>query len=232
MPNDVNSIPEKISDLQPNPEGLVYTPYSWFELLDWQKVFVETATHRTSGCESFHAPAMSEPLMIHVDLGAGDGAFVRDRARNHLGVKFLAVERLLGRVRKISKRCVREGLSNVRVLRIEAAYAVEHLFPPASISSITILCPDPWPKRRHVKNRLIQTSFLNACGRVLKPEGWIALKTDDLNYFEQMKEALAGCSGLKAWVVDPGELLPEKTDFEKQFLAEGKPIHFIAAKRS
>jgi len=215
-------------------DNLIYQPVSWFEPLDWDKVFPNAAIERKTGsCESFHAPFLvpRSEFSVHVDLGAGDGGFIRERAKNHPATMFLAVERLLGRVRKISKRCLRENLSNVRVLRIEAIYAVERLFPPESLTSITILFPDPWPKRRHVKNRIVQTDFLEACARVLRPSGWIVMKTDDVPYFEQMQEALAGCASLKKWDARAEELLPEKTDFEAEFLAQGKPIHFLAAKR-
>lgn len=189
------------------------------EPLHWDRVFAPL----------FVTPAIV-PRYIHVDLGAGDGGFALARARNHPDYGILAVERLLGRVRKIGRRAFRDRLENLRGLRIDARYAVERLFSPRSVDSLTVLFPDPWPKRRHRKNRLIQTDFLTACARVLKLEGWIALKTDDADYFEHMKEALEACPTLRHWKTAKSEaLLPEITDFERVFLAAGKPIYFLAA---
>jgi tRNA (guanine-N7-)-methyltransferase len=195
----------------------LHQPHSWFETLNWSQVFPSANT------ESNHS--------IHIDLGAGDGGFILQRAKRLPNVSFLAVERLLGRARKIAKKSAREGLPNIRVLRIEATYAVERLFPPSSVDSITILFPDPWPKRRHHKNRLIQLPFLVLCSKVLKPKGWLAIKTDNQNYFQYISETLSICPHFKPWLeANPEQLLPELTDFEKDFLKEGRPIHFIAAK--
>lgn len=173
---------------------------------------------------------MPDPLDIHVDLGAGDGGFLRDRAKRLPDTCFLGVERLLGRARKIARRSWRADLRNVRVARIEVSYAVKWLFPPASVSSITILFPDPWPKRRHHGNRLIQPGFMEDCRRCLRPDGWLAIKTDDEPYFDHVRRVLEVCQGFKPWDVDVAELLPEKTDFERDFEKEGRSFYFAALK--
>ncbi len=197
------------------PEVPPYQPPSWFERLDWAEVF---------GPEGATSP-------IHVDLGAGDGGFVLARAAAHPQTRFLAVERLLGRVRKIHRKARRLGLDNLRTLRIEGAYAAEHLLPERSVAALTILFPDPWPKRRHHKNRLVQTTFLEHGARSLRPDGWLAIKTDDADYFAWISEALDACASLRRWKeADPAELLPEPTDFERHFLKEGRTIHFLAAR--
>lgn len=202
-------------------ETFLHQPTSWLEPLRWDEVFGRSPS------DSRHE------IPIHVDLGAGDGGFVRARARNHPDICFLGVERLLGRARKIARGAWRDGLPNLRSLRIEATYAVEQLFAENSVASITVLFPDPWPKRRHHKNRLIQTPFLENCARVLRPDGWIAIKTDDALYFNHIQEALKGCTSLKAWPEARADLLlSEPTDFERDFVKEGRPIHFLAAVRS
>ena len=218
-------------DKAPEWEIFLHKPPSWIETLKWEEVFAPVSPgNQLSAHSAFRVPRSAFP--IHVDLGAGDGGFIRARARNHPDVAFLGVERLLGRARKIARGAWRDSLPNMRALRIEATYAVEHLFPPGSVSSITILFPDPWPKRRHHKNRLVQTPFLEQCARALGPGGWLALKTDDAPYFEHMQEALAACAGLKPWPeAKAATLLPESTDFERDFVKEGRPIHFLAARR-
>src|ERR1700735_3626745 len=97
--------------------------------------------------------------LIELDLGAGDGGFALAYAQLHPEINLLAVERLLGRVRKIEKRAARAKLGNLRILRLELAYTVRYLLPPESISVAHILFPDPWPKRRHWPRRLVQPDF-------------------------------------------------------------------------
>src|SRR5277367_1115824 len=71
---------------------------------------------------------------VELDLGAGDGGFALAYAQQHPGINLLAVERLLGRVRKIEKRAARARLTNLRVLRLEFGYTVRYLLPLGSVS--------------------------------------------------------------------------------------------------
>jgi len=223
-------------------ESFLYQPPSWFEPLKWERVFPPLAPENSassprSGGTGHHPTRIQNPESntesVHVDLGAGDGGFVTACADECPEIRFVAVERLLGRARKIAKKAHRLRLKNLRALRIEAAYAVEHLFPPASVAAITILFPDPWPKRRHHKNRLIQTTFLERCARCLRPDGWLAIKTDDACYFEQILRSLTACRGLRHWnAADPKVLLPSLTEFEREHLRAGRTIHFVAARLS
>ncbi len=201
-----------------NMDSFLVKPVSWFEPLCLEETFF------------FDSTSLKSKFNIHVDLGAGDGAFICVRAKNNPETYFLAVERLLGRVRKISRGAYRDQLENLRVLRVEAFYAVKYLFSPHSMASMTILFPDPWPKRRHHPHRLIQLDFLEACAKCLRKEGWLAIKTDDEPYFQHMTKVIKSCPHFSLWNdVAPADLIPETTDFEKTFLKAGRPIYFIAA---
>ncbi len=70
---------------------------------------------------------------VELDLGEGDGGFAQAYAEQHPEINLLAVERLLGRVRKIEKRAVRAGLRNLRVLRLEFGYTVRYILTPDSL---------------------------------------------------------------------------------------------------
>jgi tRNA (guanine-N7-)-methyltransferase len=160
---------------------------------------------------------------VELDLGAGDGGFALAYAARHPEINLLAVERLLGRVRKIEKRAARAGLKNLRVLRLELGYTVKYLLPPESISVAHILFPDPWPKRRHWPRRLIQPDFIRDLARALRPGGELRFTTDHAHYFETAQQAVADAGVLKRmpdwdWSHDP------KTDFQQTFEAEGRPI--------
>src|ERR1700733_5913286 len=114
---------------------------------------------------------------LEVELGSGDGSFLANYAKLHLERNFLGVERLLGRLRKLDRKGLRAGLANLRMLRIESAYFVEYLLPPQSVAALHIYFPDPWPKRKHRKNRLINGRFTEIAHQALTAEGLIYLRT-------------------------------------------------------
>jgi tRNA (guanine-N7-)-methyltransferase len=162
--------------------------------------------------------AKEQPL--EVELGAGDGSFLVQYAAQHPEHNFIGVERLLGRLRKIDRKGRRGGLQNLRVMRLEATYFIQYQLSKDSVTTIHIYFPDPWPKRKHRKNRLVQTGFPELCAQVLKQDGVVYLRTDDLDYFQQMREVFGGCALFKE-VETPQSLQSVVTDFERGFLARG-----------
>lgn len=175
----------------------------------------ESYVHRLDLAELFPVAA---PL--HVELGSGDGSFLVEYAKQHSDQNFIGVERLLGRLRKIDRKGTRAGLVNLRLIRLEASYLVDFLLPQASVSAFHIYFPDPWPKRRHRKHRLIQDPFLPVLARALVPSGTVYLRTDDADYFQQMNSVF-GASALFAPVNTPQDLAAVLTDFERTFHSRG-----------
>ena len=182
---------------------MLYRPPSYIDRLDLSAVF-------------------SKPQPVEVELGAGDGSFLIQWAQRNPQHNFLAVERLLGRVRKIVRKGTRGGLQNVRVIRIEASYFLEYMLPHQSVTRLHVYFPDPWPKRKHRQNRLVNAHFTTVAGRVLAPSGEIFLRTDDADYFEQIREVFSASSAFGV-IETPPELREIKTDFERDFNARGTP---------
>jgi tRNA (guanine-N7-)-methyltransferase len=182
-----------------------FKPASWTDPINWTDVF------DTAG-------------PVEVEIGAGKGTFLVWAAQTRPRSNFLGVERRLDRLRKIDRKIKRLGLGNVRLLRLEAGYLVGKLIPDRSVEAYHILFPDPWPKRRHAGNRLIQPAFAQEMHRTLRPGGAVNLATDSADYFGQMRQVMGG-SGLFQ-EAEP-ENLPEeaRTDFERGFIAAGKPIY-------
>jgi len=167
------------------------------------------------------------PQPVELEIGCGDGGFLFEYAQRHPDRNFLGVERLLGRVRKLSKKGLREGLTNLRLLRIEARYVLEYLLPEHAFEALHIYFPDPWPKDRHRRHRLINETFPPLARRILRQKGVIYLRTDDPVYFGQMQETF---QDLKDFAMEntPGEISSITTEFERQWLDQGRHIHRAA----
>ena len=156
---------------------------------------------------------------VEVELGAGDGSFIAQWAALNPERNFLGIERLLGRLRKIERKSRRAGLANIRALRLEAAYFTEYLLPRESVSAFHIYFPDPWPKRKHRQNRLINEHFTEVLRAALVPGGMVYLRTDDADYFAQMT-CVFGANKNFEGLPTPLRLAEVVTDFEREFNAK------------
>jgi len=167
------------------------------------------------------------PQPVEVDLGCGDGDFLLKYAALHPERNFIGVERLLGRLKKLDKKGRRAGLENIRGVLIECGYFVHYLLPPSSIHALHIYFPDPWPKKKHKKHRLINETFPTAAARVLVPGGRVYVRTDHDEYFQQILEVF-GADRRFVPVETPQELLAVPTEFQIEFESKGLAIHHAA----
>jgi tRNA (guanine-N7-)-methyltransferase len=174
--------------------------------------------------------AFMRPADLEVDIGCGEGAFLVAMAARFPERNFLGVERLLGRIRKTCRRAAALNLENVRVLRLESFYTVRHLLPPGSVSVFHVMFPDPWPKRKHQRRRLVNDPFLDAIHAALSKDGELRLTTDDADYFAHMRRVGLARTDFETvpWPDDPGY---PQTDFERGFRARGLPIHRLLLRK-
>ena len=181
--------------------GLVYPLDSIIERVDLSKVFVR-------------------PQPLEVELGSGDGSFLVEYAKRHPERNFIGVERLLGRIRKLDRKGRRAGLTNLRGVRIESAYFLRYLLPLHSVLALHVYFPDPWPKRKHRRHRLINDQFASVAHEALERGGKVYLRTDDPDYFEQMLAVFEPRPDF-AKEETPADLRSLLTDFEREFNAAG-----------
>ena len=164
---------------------------------------------------------------LHVDLGCGDGLFLCALAQRTPEKNFLGVERLLGRVRSAVLKAAKIG--NVRVLRMESSYVVRYLLPRRSVETFYLLLPDPCPKRRHWLRRIVTLDLLKAISQALIQGGILIIATDNLNYFEKVKEIAR--ANLDFAIVDPASVDLPLSRFARIFQQQGAAIHWLELRK-
>ncbi len=169
------------------------------------------------------------PLSLEIGCGVGD--FIARTAADHPDRNFIALDYYNKGCLKTCRRVEEAGLTNVRVLRVEAREFIAGRLVPGTLGSVYINCPDPWPKKRHRKRRLVNRSFVEFLRTYLAPGGDLYFATDFDDY------------GL-----DVARLLPEIAGFENvlapdayrhglegyhlskymcKFMEQGKKIYFV-----
>ena len=161
---------------------------------------------------------------LEIDLGCGDGSFLVAMASHYQERNFLGVERLLGRVRKVIRKAEKNSLLNLKVLRLELSYTIEWLLPDHCANRMHLLFPDPWPKKKHHKRRMVNKSFCESLVRILKEDGEFLFKTDHPDYFEESMLALENFDLLEQLSWNTDDFYPI-TDFERIWTKEGKRIY-------
>ncbi len=172
---------------------------------------------------------------VEMEIGMGKGTFLVEQAKTRPDINFFGIEYARWFWRFASDRMRRAGCLNARTVRAEASYFINEFVTDSSLSVVHIYFPDPWPKKRHHKRRLIQPPFMQQVIRILAPNGRVQIVTDHQDYFEQMEQVVGSC---KLKVVDynrPGSANEGEfvgTNFERKYRREGRPFYAIAAVNS
>jgi tRNA (guanine-N7-)-methyltransferase len=131
-----------------------------------------------------------------LEIGFGMGETSATIAEAHPGNDYLGVEVHTPGVGSLCKLVAEKGLANLRIIQHDAVEVLRDMIPESTLDGIHIFFPDPWPKVRHHKRRLIQPPFVALLAGRLKPGGYIHLATDWENYAEQMLDVLSAESSL------------------------------------
>lgn len=155
-----------------------------------------------------------------LDVGFGDGEALVTSALNNPGVDYVGVEVHDPGIGHLLLLLEQTAIGNVRVIPRDASDVVPQLIADASFDAVDLFFPDPWPKKRHHKRRLVQPPFVAEIARVLKPGGMLHVATDWADYARHTREVLAQNEALAP--VEPADLchnplaLRPPTKFERR----------------
>ncbi|QZY28641.1 tRNA (guanosine(46)-N7)-methyltransferase TrmB [Nocardioides coralli] len=170
----------------------------------------------------------SAPLIVEIGPGVGEATGVLAAARPECDV--LALEVWRPGVASGLAEVAAAGATNVRFCSVDAAWSLRHLVGEGRLEELWTFFPDPWPKKKHHKRRLVQPEFAHLAATRLRPGGTWRLATDWADYAEQMREVLDGELLLEGGVVERWDERPV-TKFERKGLAVGRVITDLAYRR-
>jgi tRNA (guanine-N7-)-methyltransferase len=189
----------------------------------------------TVDLDALFAAATPRPSRTVVELGSGMGDTTVTMAAADPDTAVLAVEVHTRGVARLMRAAADRGLSNVRVASCDGQALLAAL-PAASLDGIRAFFPDPWPKARHHKRRLVRPEFATEVVRVLRVDGTLHLATDWVDYAEAMREVLDDLEGL-ANTSDRSDGFVDRpswrpiTKFEQTGLDKGHVVHDLIYRR-
>jgi tRNA (guanine-N7-)-methyltransferase len=169
---------------------------------------------------------------LELEIGSGKGTFLLAESVARPDVNFLGIEYARRYWIFAADRLRRAGRANARVVLAEASAFVRDFLETASLDAVHIYFPDPWPKTRHRRRRLIQPAFLELLVPKLKPGARLAIATDHLDYFQQIAECVTRSPLVEVdFIGTRGALEREAvgSNFERKYLKEGRSIYKLAA---
>ena len=133
---------------------------------------------------------LPQDKICELDICCGTGSFSVALAANYPERHILCADVMLGRLRKVVRRCNHNNVENLNVLRVEARHLIGIMLPDDSLDRIHLLCPDPWPKNRHRGHRLLCCDFTTQLHRVLKKGTVFHFSSDDENYCDAVNRVM------------------------------------------
>lgn len=169
---------------------------------------------------------------LELEIGTSGGEFLCRRAQQQPEVDHIGVEVKNKRVGNLARRARKLGLSNVAVVHGDAAQLIPCLCAPDSLQRAYVLFPDPWPKKRHRKNRFVNTHTAELLSQLLIDGGELVLATDDMDYLAWMREVIAAHPGFGPASYDAAESpYGFPTRYETYWIAEQRTIRYLVFPR-
>ncbi|MFP4380382.1 MAG: tRNA (guanosine(46)-N7)-methyltransferase TrmB [Candidatus Sumerlaeia bacterium] len=170
---------------------------------------------------------------VEVEVGCGNGRYLRRAAEERPGHLFFGIERSLSYARKARDRMVKYDIGNACIVKGDATQILADHIADGSVHTLHVYFTDPWPKKRHGKRRLFQTPFIETCHRILRPGGQIFIKVDLFWYFEEIAGRFENSPHFRvietATETDPNRDLYDITGFEHKALVKKGAVYLITA---
>ncbi len=168
---------------------------------------------------------------VEIEIGCGKGTFILARSQARPEINMLGLEYARAYAAYCADRLNRAGVTNARMLGADADHVVTKCVPDNSVFRMHIYFPDPWPKRKHHRRRLIQRPFLAQARRVLQVGGQLIVVTDHFDYFRHIRRVLNNAEGfvripMPRMTDADGEIVG--TNFERKYIAQGRPFYSTA----
>jgi tRNA (guanine-N7-)-methyltransferase len=179
-----------------------------------------TGLHRLDLAQLF---GNANPVIL--EIGSGKGRFLISSATEQPDVNFIGIEKSLHYHRVIRDRVAKRNLRNVRLINYDAFPVLRDMIPDRSLSEIHIYFPDPWPRKREHKRRIIRADALAEMRRALVAGGRGIYVTDHREYFEIAAPLIAELFRAETRVPGPDD--PPRTNYEAKYRAEGREIYEV-----
>lgn len=165
----------------------------------------------------------SNPVIL--EIGSGKGRFLIASATEEPERNFVGIEKSLHYYRVIRDRVLKRNLTNIRLINHDAFLVMQKMFADESVAEVHIYFPDPWPRKREQKRRIIRPEVLTEIRRVLVAGGSGIYVTDHRSYFEAAAPVIA--SFFRSETRIPGPDDPPRTNYEAKYRAEGREIYEV-----
>ncbi len=209
-PKDLKK-PFKWEDRRPlMQDGVLYVPEYYDKHQEWAPV-----------------PFFAEAKPIAVEYCTGNGAWILEKAQLHPEMNWIAVEIRFDRARKIWSKMRNANLTNLLVVCGEALTFSKYYLQDSVVQEAYINFPDPWPKEKHAKHRLIQEPFVREISRVISNNGRVVLVTDHPVYHEQMKAEIGKVAEWQLSLYTNEWPNYGTSYFDHLFRGQGCPIHYL-----
>ena len=162
---------------------------------------------------------------VILEIGSGKGRFLISSAVEQPDANFIGIEKSLHYHRVILDRVAKRNLRNVRLINYDAFPVLREMIPDASLSEIHIYFPDPWPRKREQKRRIIRAEALAEVRRTLVAGGAGIYVTDHREYFEIAAPLIADFFRAETRIPGPDD--PPRTNYEAKYRAEGREIYEV-----
>lgn len=178
---------------------------------------------------SLWAAAFNRSAPLAIEIGFGNGAALAHLALAHPDWNCVGVDVYRPGFGALMLACQKDGIDNVRIVETEALSLLKRL-TPGSVHLVNVFFPDPWPKARHHKRRLVNAEFAGVVAGCLELGGTLSLATDWEPYAEQMAEALAALPALRGGQTERPDSRP-MTAFEAKGTAAGRAVVDLTYRR-